>query len=89
MSDHCVTIRRLNNGFVIEATDPAIVKANNAPSKPGKSMAYRSPRVEYAMKDFPAVLKWLKEHQDVLSTQGEDEYASAFGEACAADADCD
>jgi hypothetical protein len=85
MSDHCVTIRRLNNGFVIEATDPAIVKANNAPSKPGKPSPYRNARVEYAMKDFNAVLKWLKEHKDVLSTPAEDEYASAFGEACAED----
>jgi hypothetical protein len=75
MSDHCVSIRRLNNGFVIEATDPAIEKKNRA-----SKGVYKNPRVEYAMKDFKDVLKWLKDNADVLSKPAEDEYATAFAD---------
>jgi hypothetical protein len=67
MSDHCVSIRRLNNGFVIEATDPEIEARRTTPRKPG-AYRYKSPRVEYAMKNSKEVLKWLKDNESVWAT---------------------
>jgi hypothetical protein len=78
MSRECVSIRRLNNGFVIEATDPAIEKANNA-QKNG-AYRYKNPRVEYAMKDEKEVMKWLKDNASVWAAKTTDEFGSAFAE---------
>jgi hypothetical protein len=78
MSSQCVEIRRLNNGFVVEATDPKIVEANDK-QKSGV-YRYRNPRREYAFKTFKEVLKWLKDNEATLTAAPKDDYGTAFDE---------
>jgi hypothetical protein len=80
VGDTIARIRKLTNGFVVCATDPAIVKSN-ATSK-GR---WQNPEVEYAFKTFEEVLRWLKAQKDTLlpAPDDEEEYANSFDEATA------
>jgi len=80
MSDTIATIRKITNGFIICANDPAIQKANKDPKKP-----YRNSSVEYTFDTFEKVLKWLKEQKDNLVPEPDStaEYANSFDEATA------
>lgn len=71
-------IRRVENGFVVCATDPAIVKANRDPKK-----SYRSSEVEYAFTSLQKALAWIKANEATLVPEDDDEYATSFDQATA------
>ena len=80
MGDTILRIECIDNGYVVCAKDPKIVKANK---KPGR---YNDPWCEYAFPTIEKALKWIKEHIDDLEPE-EDEYASSFEKAVDEDGD--
>lgn len=82
MSDYCVRIECLQNGFEVELKDPGIVKAN---AKKGVSTPWRDPWVSFAFTTSEEVLAFLKANLD-KALPG-DEYSSSFDLAVAEDDD--
>lgn len=81
MSDTIVRIRKIDNGFIVCACDPAIQAANrNSPKTP-----YKDPECEYAFDTFEKVIKWLKANVGTLVPEPDDdaEYANSFDKATA------
>lgn len=74
MSECKVRIERMANGYEVEITDPAIVKAN-ASTKGG----WRDPCVSYAFKTVPEVMAFLEKNLDKALPQ--DDYSSSFDKA--------
>jgi hypothetical protein len=79
MGDYCCRIEKMRNGYEVELRDPAIVKANSAPSKKGEYTPYRDPCVSYVFGSVDEVLKFLKKNLE--KALPDDEYDSAFDEA--------
>lgn len=79
----CVRIERLENGYTVSLDDPAIVKANRAPSVKTatgyKSTPYRDPRKEYAFKTVEEVMAFLGKNLDKALVCNE--YESSFDDA--------
>ena len=84
MSDTIVRIRKIDNGFVVCAQDPAIIAANR---KSSLKQPYRDPECEYAFDTFEKVLKWLKQNVDNLVPEpdADTEYSNSFDEATASE----
>lgn len=70
MSDCCVTIDRIANGYTVSVRDPKIVKKN---MKPG---SYQDPCKKYSFDSLPKVLDFLKKNLD--RALPEEDYDSAF-----------
>ncbi len=77
MSDYIVKIERLQNGYEVEMTDPAIAAQNK--KSVGKLGVWKDPKVCYAFKTVDEVLGFLKGNLDKALPM--DEYESAFTEA--------
>lgn len=87
--DRCVVrIERLNNGFEVEMTDPAIVEYNNKRdnSKAGIYKPWKDPKVSYAFKTVKEVVAFLEKNLE-KAMPIDDEYGSAFDAAVAEDDD--
>ncbi len=82
MGGYCCKIERLANGFEVEMTDPAIVKANRTS---GPNRSWRSPEVSYAFKTVGEVVKFLEKNLD--KAVSDDEYGSTFDVAASKDDD--
>ena len=81
MSDECVRIERLTNGFEVEIRDPEIEKANRKRdnSKSGIGI-YRSPWKSYAFKSAAEVTAFLTKALPKTVPE-DDEYSTAFDKA--------
>lgn len=89
MGDCCVRIDRFSNGYTVEIKDPAIVKANNKPSKPGSSYSYKDPWKTFVFKSDTEVLAFLKANlkKAIVSTDDGDEYSSTFKDVASQEMD--
>lgn len=82
MPEFRCTIERLANGYEVEVTDPAIVKANrNSDMK----TPWRDPKVCYAFKTVQEVMKFLEKNLDKALPL--DDYSSSFNAAVQETAD--
>jgi hypothetical protein len=64
MLDDCtIRIKRLQNGFTVTITDPAIVKSNDTrSSKSGECAPYKNPDVTYTFPDQEGAIEFIKEN---------------------------
>jgi len=74
MGDCVCRIEKLQNGYEVEITDPAIA-AKNKSSKG----SWQDPMVGYAFKDVAGVIKFLQDNLDKAVPS--DEYESTFDKA--------
>lgn len=75
MSESCVSIDRLANGYIVSVRDPVLVKKNQ---KPGM---WVDPCKKYSFDSLPKVLDFLKKNLD--KALPEETYDSAFDTASA------
>jgi hypothetical protein len=69
-------IERVENGFEVCVSDPAICKANAKPN--GK---YQNPEKEYVFPDLNKALKWIKDNADTLCAVPDEDDQSSFTSA--------
>jgi hypothetical protein len=72
-------IERVENGFEVCVTDPAICKANAKPNA-----RYQDPEKEYVFPTLEKALKWIKANADTLCAMPEDDkssFTAAWNEA--------
>lgn len=89
MSEDCVRIERLANGYEVEIYDPKIAEMNRKRdnSKPG--MPYKpwvDPKKSYAFPNVKAVLTFLEKNLETAIPM-KDEYGTAFDTAVAEEGD--
>ena len=84
MTDCIIKIERAKNGFEVEMTDPAIVKANMKPSKGGIG-PWKDPKVSYVFKTMDEMLSFIKANAEKALPM--DEYESSFNDAAAKEGD--
>lgn len=72
-----IRIERVQNGYVMEITDPDIVKANKDKESYGKG--WRDPDVKYTFEDSGELLGFLKKNIDKALPMGE--YEASFDAA--------
>lgn len=79
--DCTIRIERLQNGFNVRITDPAIVKKNEKrrESKEGCCEPWQDPQVSYAFSTSEEVVNFVKENIDKALPV--DEYSSTFDKA--------
>lgn len=82
MGECVIRIERLANGYEVEITDPAIVKANQ--SRQG-SKPWRNPKINYAFKTVEEVLAFLSKNLEKALPM--DDYSTSFDAAAGDSAD--
>lgn len=82
MDSYVCRIERLNNGYEVELTDPAIVAANKKrDNSKGPYTPWRDPKVGYVFKTVKEVTDFLSKNLDKALPL--DEYGSSFDDAVA------
>jgi len=76
MGYNCIRIERERNGFSVNATDPAIVEANNKRRNDDGPSEWKDPSVEFQFDTKEQVLAFLTKAMDIALPA--DEYSSAF-----------
>ena len=76
MGYSCIRIERERNGYSVNATDPAIQKANDARRNSDGPSEWRDPNVEFQFDTKEQVLAFLEKAMDIALPA--DEYSSAF-----------
>lgn len=81
MHDYDINIKRMQNGYTVRITDPAIVKANAERDKAAKGdcVPWRDSQVSYAFTTSAEVLEFLKNNID--KAMPDDEFSSTFDAA--------
>ena len=72
-----IRIERVQNGYVMEITDPDIVKANKGKESYGKG--WRDPDVKYTFEESDDLVEFLRKNIDKALPM--DEYDSSFDAA--------
>lgn len=82
MYDCIIRIERLQNGYTLRVTDPAIKKANrerDMRAKAGTCAPWQDPEVSYAFTNSKDILEFLTTNIDKVLPK--DEFSSTFDQA--------
>ena len=80
LSDCTIRIRRLQNGFTVGITDPAIVKANDErKTSNGECAPWRDSEVTYTFETSEEAVSFISEN--ISKAFPQDEFSSTFDKA--------